>query len=216
MGEISVCTEQIGDARRVVLQAPYHPECPAWAKEIGGRWDRDLKVWHFDVRDEGRVRELARAVYGTDGAGSTVSVRLRLHGCRMKREFWFAGRLLASRPGRDADVRLGDGVILEDGSWPASGRDAGAGSVANPIIGEPRGVVLLVRDLPEAHSDVEEIKGGDCEFDFGSAEIVDDVAHRRESLVAEYERLHARMLEIEAEVGAENLVPPLEALARYR
>ncbi len=58
-------------ATAVTLTAPYDPSLPGKAKALGGYFDGVTKAWTFDVRDEMRVRDLARDIYGTDG---TVTV----------------------------------------------------------------------------------------------------------------------------------------------
>ena len=53
--------------------------------------------------------------------------------------------MLCERRGRDERVKLGDGVVIVEGSFAGSG-----GSRANPkLITDDRAVVLEVRDVPE-------------------------------------------------------------------
>lgn len=138
---MQVRVERTGDA--VILLAPYHPSLPERAKALGGRWNG--RAWQFDVRDEARVRELARSIYGTDGADNPelVTIRVTITGREAaSQEFWLAGRLIARRPGRDLPVRLGDGVVVVEGAFPRR-----AGSAKHPELGG-EGVVLEVRDVP--------------------------------------------------------------------
>ena len=142
MAGVEVRVERSDDGS-VVLVAPYHPDLPSRAKALGGRWTGS--AWRFDGRDEGRVRELARSVYGTDGTDSPELVTLRVTLTEREavlQELWLAGRLVARRPGRDVPVRLGDGVIIVSGEFPRR-----AGSARYPELGGV-GVVLEVRDVP--------------------------------------------------------------------
>lgn len=57
--------------------------------------------------------------------------------------FFALGREICSRRGRDYRVKLGEGVVIIEGEFPASG-----GSRKNPCINAPTGMVLEVRDVP--------------------------------------------------------------------
>lgn len=197
MTDVIVRKTVVGDKERVVLTAPYHPDLPSEAKSLGGKWDPSAKSWVFDPRDEQDVRALAREVYGTDDTAGEpmVTVRLDLVGWDRSPETWFAGRRILWRPGRDAEVRLGDGVRCTAGFFCAGGSGGGAGSVKYPAIGDTTGVVLEVRDVPAGHPDLAEPSKG--------VSILGDAdAQRRVALEAERDRLLARLAEIEAQLGA--------------
>jgi hypothetical protein len=139
--------------RVLLLQTPYHPALPPRARELGGSWDGKARVWVFDRRDEARVRALVQEVFGVDPMGSsqrTVTVRLHLgrltpSGELLRQELWLLGRRVAARPGRDMPVQLGPGVVLVEGRFTPAG-----GTRRYPEIGAAQGVVLEVRDVPEA------------------------------------------------------------------
>lgn len=134
----------------VVLCAPYHPDLPARARQLGGKFDGYAKSWAFDGRDEARVRALAREIYGTDGESSeTVTVRVNLDQLRDVQSLWMFGREIARRPERDWAVRLGEGVVVVAGGFPDRG-----GSVKHPRIDAEPGTILEVRDVPAAHADL--------------------------------------------------------------
>ena len=64
--------------KTVVAISPFNPDLPGPAKKLGGKWSPSIKAWLFDSRDEARVRELYRSIYGTDGTvatGDLVTVR---------------------------------------------------------------------------------------------------------------------------------------------
>jgi hypothetical protein len=138
---------------QVVLDAPYNPKLPAKAKAIGGRWNAAQKVWTFDARDETRVRELARAIYGTDGSTPTelVTVRVKLSASLQAEgepisgaDVWMFGRNLIHKMGRDIAPILGTGVIIVDGALQTFG-----GSAAHPAIAFKDGTLTIeVRDVP--------------------------------------------------------------------
>lgn len=134
----------------VILSAPYHPDLPARARQLGGKFDGYTKSWTFDSRDEARVRALAREIYGTDGeASKTIAVRVHVDRFLDARSLWLFGREIARRPERDWAVRLGEGVVVISGGFPASG-----GSVKNPRLAAEPGTVLEVRDVPANHADL--------------------------------------------------------------
>ena len=176
---------------RVVLTSPYNPALPAQAKRVGGRWDSVQHVWTFDTRDEDRVRELAREVYGTDGTPTrTVTVRATLGQYDLGGEtVYVCGRAVLRRARRDDPVRLGDGCVLLSGRFYASG-----GSVAHPEIGDPAGsdtVVVEIRDVP-----------ADLVTESDTLQIVDAAADRRAAIEAEIAATEARLLALRAELAA--------------
>lgn len=180
-------------ASTTYLISPYNPDLPARAKAIGGRWDAGRKAWKFDSRDEDRVRDLARAIYGTDGSpaddGDLVTVRVRLADYEVNDHYRkepvarFAGRMIAERTGRDKPVHLAPGVVLIEGHLPSSG-----GSMRYPLIEAGDDVILEIRDLPRTALAVE---------DENRYEIVGEIIDV-EALTAERARLLARVAEIDA------------------
>ena len=130
----------------VILVSLWAAGLPAGTKRLGGRSRPSDKSRVFAVEDEERVRNLAREVYGTDGtdSGDTVSLRMTepvtLHGNRAKAAM--LGRSLAHRSARDADVRLGHGVVIV-----AEGFDGSGGCVRNPQLCEAAELVLEVADV---------------------------------------------------------------------
>lgn len=187
MTDITLTTS--GNTLTVVT--PFDPSMPTRAKKIGGRWNPAQRAWTFDSRDEQRVRDLLRDIYGTDGStdtGPAVTVRLEC-GAYNRQEFRIAGRRLAWRPARDADVVLADGVVIVSGSFPCSG-----GSVRNPRLDHDDPVVLEVRDVPAEQARKM------CEQDV-TAQIIDAAEDRRAALAAERDRLLARLAEIDTELA---------------
>lgn len=174
-------TKHSAGGTHVLLYAPYHPEMPAKARAIGGKWQPSNKNWAFDIRDEQRVRDLACEIYGTDGTPTqTVTVHLAVQ--YYGQTLYFAGREIAHRPSRDSSVRLGHGVIVI-----AGGFDSRGGSVKNPRLDTKDGTILEIRDIPAGHADLQ---------DDGVTVISQDVD--TDTLTAEREQLLARIAEIDA------------------
>ncbi|MBM4078395.1 MAG: hypothetical protein FJ278_01765 [Planctomycetes bacterium] len=133
------------DNGRAIVTAPYHPSFPPAAKARGGRWSSQLRAWVFDLRDEKDIRVVLHRIFGTDGTtcAALVTVQHRLTATEAYRaELWLFGRLVAKRPGRDAEVRLGEKVVIAEGEFPPS-----AESAKYPQLGTTN-VVLEVRDVP--------------------------------------------------------------------
>lgn len=168
------------------MAAPYDPTFPKRARELGGDWKPDNKTWVFAARDEQRVRDLCREIYGTDGAPTpTVTARVDCAktDTEFDRELRLLGRRLAYRPGRDTHVVLGDGVIVLAGGFPSCG-----GSVKNPRLEFEEGTVLEVRDVPASAPGI----------DHRAVTVVAAGEPDREALEAERARLVARIAEIDA------------------
>ena len=137
----------VGNA--AIVTAPYHPSFAGYARQLGGRWLTDKRVWSFDARDVGRVRDLLLDMFGTDGS-PTELVTLRVvcdssiwDKCGGDLEMWLAGRLVAKTLGRDATPRLGSGVVVVAGKGFTSG-----GSRKNPEIQYYNKTIIELRDVP--------------------------------------------------------------------
>jgi hypothetical protein len=135
------------------VSSPYHPAFPRRASTIGGKWmgwmERGRKEWMFDRRFEKEVRDLLVEIYGWDGTYPVLIADVLVELDRLPeswqdgQELWLLGRMLARRPGRDAFVRLGDGVAVKSGGFPESG-----GSRKYPALDWRTGTVLQVLDVP--------------------------------------------------------------------
>lgn len=187
MTDVKITTSD-GETR---LQAPFNPDLPADAHNIGGDFDRPTKQWIFDARDEDRVRDLARRYFGTDGttdAGDLVTVRVALASCSAGysgQYAEFAGRRIAERRYRDAPVKYATNVVLVAGSLRSSG-----GSMKHPSIGADDDVYVEIRDLPRAVLSAP----GLPDYEIVGETI--DVA----ALQAERDRLTARIAEIDTQL----------------
>ena len=174
---------------KVTVHSPFCPAFPARARGLGGRWVSDK--WEFAARDDARVRALCVEMYGSDGDDGAPTVDLHVdvnvfEGMFSQQALFLAGREIAHRPGRDSSVRLGQDVILIQGSFPGSG-----GSVRNPVLNTREGTILEVRGVPAAHPDTRRA---------GVTVLTESIDV--EALRAEREHLVARIAEIDALIGA--------------
>lgn len=180
--KFELCTRKSDNASRLAVFSPYHPTFPANAKRLGGRWDAGRKVWHFDPRDEQRVRELCRETFGDDGTADKtdlVSVRIKLseHPDRRDSDIGFTacGREVCRVWGRDSGAKFGDGVVVVAGSVSSGG------SRKNPCLSWSADAVIELRDVPRAVAERESVKPG--------VEIVE-----QESVEAATDRIRAELV----------------------
>jgi DNA repair protein RadC len=52
---------------RLAVSTPFHPDFPARARFLGGRWDRARQVWMFEAGERERVTSLCREIYCAGG-----------------------------------------------------------------------------------------------------------------------------------------------------
>jgi hypothetical protein len=180
MSDIQITTLTNG---RLAVTSPYNADFVADAKAMGGRWDSGHRQWTFDPRDEERLRELLRDIYGTDGSptdqADLVTVRWnisRFGHTKGDNELFLAGRVVASRRFRDEAVRLGSNVVLISGGFAYSG-----GSTKYPALEPENDTVIEVRDIPRAAVS-DDLPGLTI---VGSTIDIDALVARREQLVAQ-------------------------------
>lgn len=177
-------TEQDG---KLIVQAPYAHEFPPAAKRLSGHWSAADKTWRFDPRDRDRVEELLRNIYGwsgSEGDSPEVTIRVKVTPRTAPyREVRFGGRLIAWRPGRDADIVLGEGVIIVDGKFSARG-----GSMKHPrIFDGPEGdVTLEVRDYP-----VSALQLVDLPYEVVDGDPMTELREERDRLIARIAEIDA-------------------------
>ena len=180
---------------RIYLTAPYNDRLPSKAKAIGGRWSPADKAWHFDPRDEQRVRDLATSIFGTDGTNADL-VDVRLTATEAADEFGgieLGGRTIAERRRRDDPVTLGEGVVRASGTFTPGGAGTG-GSVRYPRFGWDEHLVLEVRDVPRS------VVEGD--WPGFTLEIIEDRLDH-DALRAEQARIEERLREIDTLLSGE-------------
>lgn len=184
---MDVTIEDIGNSTYLV--SSYNREFPPKARRIGGKWDAARRAWRFDIRDRARVEKLAGEFFGwAPGDTNAVTVRIDAYAHIDKDDrsrVTFAGRTVARRISRDADVVLAENAVVVDGAFPASG-----GSIANPAIGDCN-AILELRDIPSSSL---------ANLVPDSYRLVD--ADPRAMLEAEREALLSRIAEIDRQLEA--------------
>lgn len=183
--------------KNIRVASPYNPEFVAGAKRLGARWS--APVWIFDARDEDRVRDLCREVYGDDGRGLAQVCTLRLRfvddytaSCDAVR---IAGREVARAFGRDSGAKLGEGAVLLEGSINSGG------SAKNWKTLVRQDSIILLRDVPVAIAE-RAVASPPADVEVSIEPEVGTQVDRA-ALAAERERLSARIAEIDALLAAE-------------
>lgn len=174
------------------LTAPFSREANADYKGLGGKWDKANRTWVFKASDLIPLREVLRGHFGyDDNPVEVVTARVELEGeyGRGGNSIEMFNRLIATRMGRDAPVKLGHGVRVVEGKFTLR-----AGSTQYPSIGDVDGIVLEVREVPATHPDLDD--------DAVTVQEADELPDSElASLEAERARLTARLTEIDAKLG---------------
>ena len=183
-----MCVRIEKNASKLEVQSPYHPNLPGRARKLGGKWHSASKTWVFDARDEDRVRILYKEIYGTDGTESdlvTIWAMAEKDDNDYDLCFYVAGRQIARAYGRDSGAKLGEKVILLEGSFGSSG------SMKYPTITVKAGTVVEIRDVPRGA-----VKEQEGPF---KVQIIEGTTKiDREALEAEKEKLEQRLKEVNA------------------
>jgi hypothetical protein len=196
--KMNIKIEKVGE--KAQISSPYNPDFVKKIKAAGGKWSGADKVWEIDARAIETAREICRDVYGADDTYTeTVTLRVEtlmdmdaLHGPVV-----IAGRAVASAKGRDSGARIGDGVSF------AAGKPTSGGSVKNWRTVIRSGAVIDLFDIPLAAAE-KEVTAPALDY-LGSplytAKVVKDQQEDTSALLAERERLMARLSEIDALIG---------------
>lgn len=159
--------EYVIGEKSISLKTDYNPDVVAASRKLNGKWSGYEKLWRFDPQDLSRVQDFLREIFGTDGVSGeteTVDVKVFLDELPTKafvtsygQSVFALGRQLAHRKNRDGRVVLGEGVTVLEGGFPDRG-----GSVANPRLNQDGGTVLLVRNVPKAVLEKDEMNCEGC------------------------------------------------------
>jgi len=171
--------------KTLAVRSEYNSGLPARAKQLGGRWNKGRRAWEFDIRAEPQVRDLYLDIYGEWDDVATRDVTIR---CTVGSEIVSAdqsslqlgGRVVARAYGRDSGASLGDGVLVESGSFYSSG------SRKNWITAVKPGTVFRLFDVPERKARQLTQDPEWCD----SVEIVEDAEVDTKSLEDEQVRTH--------------------------
>ena len=119
-----------------LAKSGYHPQFPARAKKLIGRWDEERRVWKFPARYRAEVLEILDSLYGySESNTETVLVSLSVGEqpivakCTAVRA---AGRVVARAKGRDTGAKLGDGVALLKGRVGSGGSAKNWETIVDP------------------------------------------------------------------------------------
>ena len=133
-------------ADRLYVRTPYHPRFIERARSLHGRWEAKRMAWCFSSRDEERIRQVCREIFGTDGDDEPllVIVRVALDAIKVDgAELYLCGRQVLRKRHRDLPPLLGEDVIVYKGSLKEYG-----GSKQHPEITWEPDTWLEIRNVP--------------------------------------------------------------------
>jgi hypothetical protein len=183
------------DGARLTVKSEYNTTFVDAAKSLGGKWS--APYWVFDARDEQRVRNLCREIYGSDGLTAdlvTLRIEWRREASADKAPVVVNGRVIARAFGRDSGAKQGDGVAVLAGGFGSGG------SVKNWCTTVRGGTIVLVRDFPRAAAEKLIAEQGENDSRFYGIEP-EEAPIDRGALAAERDRLLARVDEINSLLG---------------
>lgn len=177
---------------KAYVETPYNKEFVAKIKQIGGaRWNGASRSWVVPEAEVDTVRTYMREVYGeTDlpDEDERITVEVTFNESAYDREITIFGRQICRAFGRDSGARLGDDVTLIEGDIGSGGSRANW----NAYIHE--GARFRIRNLPCTALSIE------SPYKVTVVEIQKDGIDR-EALIAERDKLMARLAEINALLG---------------
>jgi len=173
--------------------SPYHPDLPAKAKKLGGRWDPWEKCWTYAAQDLELVTALYQDIYGAVSSPlitqptELVTVRLSAPqgASSLTSGIYIGGRCIGSATGRDSGASQASKIIFLEG------RITSGGSVKNwrTIIDDNS--IFEIRDFPKN-------KIADIDTDtYTILEVREQNSDTTNLLNQEKEKLLVRLAEIE-------------------
>lgn len=176
---------------KAYVETPYNKEFVSKIKQIGGaRWNASSRCWMVPEAEVDTVRTYMREVFGEtdlpdDAERVTVEVTFLEETADWDGEIALFGRQICRAFGRDSGARVGEGVTLIDG------KIGSGGSRANWTVWIGEGAKFRIRNLPRKALSIESpYKVEVREVQQGGID--------REALIAERDKLQARLAEIEA------------------
>jgi len=172
---------------KLEITTPYSSSFVTAIKKLGGKWNKDKKVWVVDEEFENKVNDLIIRIYNYDitGTEKVITVQYNAKDFYDGDDIVIGNRIAVYRPSRDQEVRLKDTIIIEN-DFPARG-----GSAQYPTVFEYNAEydVILRTDLYERYynklTDEEKEK----------VEIIEKESER-DVLLREKEKLEKRLKEI--------------------
>ena len=138
----------------LTLEAPYHPNFPYRAGQLGGRWNGSTRTWTFPVDRDAALRALCLEIWGLDGSPVPSSDLIALHISVDERRYprttfealemgvYLGGREIACAVPRRRMARPGRGIDFLQG-WPLC-----AGSEVHWLTVIPNGSQFLINAIP--------------------------------------------------------------------
>ena len=173
--------------KSLAVESDYNADFVKSARKLGGKWRNG--AWHFDARDESRVRDLCLEIYGSD-TGELVTIQATLKDAYHSRsKELLCGPVQVARVfDRDGGANVKDGIIILEGSVGSGG------SRKNPACCASENLKIEIRDIPRGTA---ELCFEDCDW---SVKLM-DVQIDRDALIEEKARLEARIEEIKSLLG---------------
>lgn len=169
---------------------PYNADFVARIKNIGGRrWNGSEGCWEVPETEVNTVRSFMMDVFGetdmaTDDEKVTVKVTFNDMESKRRESIVLFGKTIARAWGRDSGAKVGEDVTLLSGSVTSGG------SVKNWTTVVREGTVLKVRNVPRKALEM------DTDLDV-TVEVMESAEVDRVALIAEREKLLARLAEID-------------------
>ena len=174
------------------IDTPYNKDFVSQIKSIGGaRWDSSRREWKIPAACVDQARSIMRRVFGEcdlPDESRRVTVKLTFSETvysDVRSSICIFGKQVARAFGRDSGATVGEDVAFVEGK-PTSG-----GSMKNWLTCINTGSVVVLRNVPESILG-EELPDG-VAYEIMPAEA----APNRETLLAEKDRLLARIAEID-------------------
>lgn len=177
------------------IYTPYNKKFVTSIKRIGGaKWNASARAWNIPAVGIEDARSATEECYGeadipTEQEMVTIRVKFKDEYSELRGGIEAFGKTLARAWGRDSGAKVGDGVVLE------AGEITSGGSMQNwKTIAKAGATFRLV--VPE------NIYNKEKDEDEWDVEIVEDAKiDKRAALIAEREKLLARLAEIEKELA---------------
>lgn len=182
------------EEEKALLYTPYNAEFVKKIKKIGGaRWDAEKKGWSIPANMVDAAREIMMDVYGEtdqpdDASKHTLRVTFNEERSECCGAVMLYGKTLASAYGRDSGARVGEDVAL------ISGKIGSGGSVKNWRSVIDAGSVFILYNVPENKMNEELPENVEME-------IIDNPHDQWTSLLAEREKIAARLAEINRQLA---------------
>lgn len=184
-----------------VISCPYDRNFIEAIKRIGGHWDG--KFWIVDYRQQERAEDILLEIYGENGVdGEKDVVDIRLTGTAWAdsegdSELSLYNRRIAYRPGRDAKVRFGHGVVVVDAEFLDS-----SGSAKYPTIGLiTENPVFEVYNVPKSlYEKIKDRPGVEILPSYDSVDVqIEKLKARKEKLLSEIKGIDVAIAKLSGE-----------------